>query len=180
MSDISEQHAAAMARDEIQCPACEKGWLKYFVEQDSLQCVLCSYKGGATKPNVGMGVIAHVGLRVNTPDIMAAHDGAYYKLVEKVAKAAPANLNKAIAAEIVEYERVEAAQKKIFDDLKLSAKVLLSMGKLPEMIKPDDDLEIRLLLCHASTTPGTSARSKGIDNASISTGSTGDGEAVAS
>ena len=50
-----ERHAAAMARREFQCPNCAYGWLKYFVQDDSQQCVLCGYSGGES--HAGPGVV---------------------------------------------------------------------------------------------------------------------------
>jgi hypothetical protein len=97
---------------------------------------------------VSDGCIAHVCLGLDTPDVMAAHDGKYYQLVEKVSKANGGSIAKAVAAEEAEYERVQAAQNKIIEKVVIAMRTLLTLQKLPEMIAADDKLEVRLLLCH--------------------------------
>jgi hypothetical protein len=100
--------------------------------------------------NVSDGCIAHVGLRLDTPDVMAAHNGKYYQLLEKVSKADAVRLAKAMAAEQAEYDRLQSANNKIMDLVKIGMKTLLSMERLPEMLAVDDKLEVRLLLCRSN------------------------------
>jgi hypothetical protein len=181
MSEIG--HARAMEQKLWQCPQCDDGWQQYLVAEDRYACPSCGYAGGPIKSHVGMGVICHVGLRVDTPDVRAAHSAKYYECVEKVSKSAPREMEKAMQSELMEYEIMTAALDKIHKSVRIATKTLLQLSKLSEIIKADDDLEIRMLLCYASkpvtTTPGAPARSKGTGDEAISDGSSDHGEAMA-
>jgi hypothetical protein len=143
----AERHAVAMARNEIQCPQCPGGWLKYFVEKDSLQCVLCGYAGGTIKPNVATGALCHVSLRIDPKDAIAAHDGELYRIIAQMTDGKhDAEFNKLVAQERFLHESIDAARKKINDLAARGLRTLFSMGDTP-VVTPTDRLELRLVLC---------------------------------
>jgi hypothetical protein len=98
--------------------------------------------------NTSDGCIAHVSLKLKTEDVLASHDGELYRIIEKEARApSTAQREKLYRQEIIEHEKVKAAQEEIFKLAQNVLRTLLCMEKLPEMIDENSNLELRLLLC---------------------------------
>ena len=94
--------------------------------------------------DVSDGCLYHVCLKVDRSLILAANPARLYEIVESaIAKGD----SESYMAEMAESAKVSAAEEELRALLKVALTALCNASKLPEMIAPSDDLELRLLLC---------------------------------
>lgn len=92
---------------------------------------------------VSDGCIAHVTLKVERQHVLDANDRHLYELLEKAVRRKDFGL---FAQEAEAEAKVEAARDRLLELTRMGMRTLLSMD-LPDHIRADDSLELRLLLC---------------------------------
>jgi len=94
--------------------------------------------------DVSDGCLYHVSLKVDRYLILSANTTKLYKILESAVARGDAQ---SWGAEMQESAKVNAAERELLELLKVGLTALCGAEKLPDMMSPSDDFELRLLLC---------------------------------